>query len=287
MDRYQLCEVISVSTMSLEVLLKRGLAPGTVVTFLVRREGSARECYRVIGRVQRREKRGDKWMHVIRASWRPWSPMFVYDLTYQAIARQGRLYSVEFTDLEASGAAFLASTIPAPSVEIDAEIDHEPRPTVPTEDRPVDDYDSAVYRTLTQIVPFHELNEALRKFIAREQTVSRSPAGTTLIERGSLDNVAVYLVEGTLEMETFDGRKACIVAGTHRSCFPISQLRPHAYTVRAMTDVLVLLVNQDMVRELTRIIMRHRNRPGIEVSEELSNSVATHIPSQQGMRNTG
>lgn len=268
MDRYQLCEVVSVSTMSLEILFKRGLAPGTLVTFLVGREGCARDYYRVVGMVQRREKQGAQWMHVIRACRRPWSPMFVYDLTYQAIARQGPPYSLDFTNLEASGASFIASTAPSPSAVIDAHRDQCLRPTAST-DRHGNNYDCAVYRVLSQFVPFRDLNEMLRRFIACEQTMSRSPAGTILIERGSRDNVAVYLVDGILEMETFDGRKARIMAGTYRSQFPISQLRPHAYTVRTITDVSVLLINQEMVRKLTRIIMRRSNRPGIEVSEEV------------------
>ncbi|MGA8259267.1 MAG: hypothetical protein WB783_03555, partial [Arenicellales bacterium] len=77
----------------------------------------------------------------------------------------------------------------------------------------------------------------------------------------------IYLIEGTLELEAFDGRKMSIVGGTRRAHLPISQLRPHAYTVRAATEVSVILMSQDMVREITRITTTYRSRSGIEVHE--------------------
>ena len=127
--------------------------------------------------------------------------------------------------------------------------------------------DPVTHWLLALFSPFNELNDVQRQFIARGQTVSRRPAGSTLIQRGSEEDVSIYLLKGTLELEAFDGKTMTIVGGTGRSRLPISQLRPHAYTVKALTDVAVMHFSQDMVREITRLTATNRNRPGIEVLE--------------------
>lgn len=127
--------------------------------------------------------------------------------------------------------------------------------------------DPVTYWLLAWFAPFNELNDLQRQFIARGHTITKKPAGTLLIERGSLEDLSIYLVEGTIELEAFDGKTMDIVGGTKQAHLPISQLRPHAYTVRAATDVTVILVSQRMVREVTRITTTYKNRPGIEVTE--------------------
>ena len=81
MGDYEICHVLNVNTLSLEILLDQVLPEGTVVTIAVRPEGSSQQYYRVAGEVKRREQRDAGWMHVITApSERPWSPMFIYDV---------------------------------------------------------------------------------------------------------------------------------------------------------------------------------------------------------------
>lgn len=129
------------------------------------------------------------------------------------------------------------------------------------------DGDPVPYWLLAGFSPFNELNDLQRQFLARGHTVTKKRAGTRLLERGSRDDTTVYLVDGTLDLEAFDGRRMRIVGGTRRAHLPVSQLRPHAYTVTAATDVSIIVVSQDMVREITRIITTYNARPGIEVSE--------------------
>lgn len=130
------------------------------------------------------------------------------------------------------------------------------------------DGDPVTYWLLAGFAPFNELNDLQRQFVARGHVVTKKRAGTTLIERGSRDDTTIYLVEGTLELEAYDGKKISIVGGTRRAHLPISQLRPHAYTVRAATDVSIIVVSQDMVREITRVTTTYKSRPGIEVRDE-------------------
>ena len=53
MEDYEICHVLNVSTLSLEILLDQALGEGTVVTIAVRPEGSSQQYYRVMGEVKR------------------------------------------------------------------------------------------------------------------------------------------------------------------------------------------------------------------------------------------
>lgn len=269
MNKYALCEVHNVSTESLELLLDRPLSPGAVVTVLAAPEGPARRYQRVVGRVQRREERDGRWMHVVKApSGRPWPAMFVFNVIYQSLAGPGRRNPLGMMREE-----------DADSLDEVREGGHEEMPTHSaggvTGESPIpsgngaDGGDPILYRALSWLSPFHQLNDLVRRFIAREQPVTRMRAGATLIERGSRDDVSILLLDGALEVEAFDGRKAHIVAGTRPAQFPISLLQPHAYTVRAVTDVAVVLLSQEMVRRLSRLTATRieSTRHGIQVRE--------------------
>lgn len=141
----------------------------------------------------------------------------------------------------------------------------------PWQDEPEDrdtcfnDGDPVTYWLLAWFTPFNDLTDAQRQFLSRGHTVTRKRAGSTLIQRGSRDDVSICLIEGTLELEAFDGKTITVVGGTRRAHLPISRLRPHAYTIRAVTDVTVILLSQDMVREVNRVASTYRLRPVTEV----------------------
>lgn len=130
------------------------------------------------------------------------------------------------------------------------------------------DGDPVPYWLLAWFAPFNELNDMQKQLLARGHRVVKRPAGTLLIEKGSEEDVSIYLIEGTLELEAYDGRRTTITGGTRRAHLPISQLRPHAYTVTAATEVSLIRFGQQMLRDVTRATSTLRNRPGIEVTED-------------------
>jgi len=144
------------------------------------------------------------------------------------------------------------------------------------------DGDTVPYWLLAWFSPFNQLNDLQRQFIARGLTITKRPPGTVFVERGTKDDVSLYLVEGTLELEAFDGRKINIKGGTKRAHIPISQLSPHAYTVRADTAVTVIIIRQSMVRQVTRITTTYGRRAGIEVTEEGPMADGLGHPSSSG-----
>ncbi len=146
----------------------------------------------------------------------------------------------------------------------------------PWEDEPEDrhiafqDGDHVPYWLLAGFAPFNQLNDLQREFIARTLRINKRVAGTTLIERGSMEDVSYFLVEGTVVLESFDGRSISVSGGTKRAQLPVSQLNPHAYTVKAETEVTLIPVSLAMLRKVTRITTTYQNRTGIEVRERSS-----------------
>lgn len=76
-----------------------------------------------------------------------------------------------------------------------------------------------------------------------------------MIERGTRDEICIYLVEGTLALTAMDGATMQVSGGTRRSRLPISVLSPNAFDVVAATDVSVIVFNSrliDKINEITR-----------------------------------
>lgn len=269
MRDYVLCEVLNVTTSGIELLLEWPLDTGTVVTILVRPEGMARKYYRVVGSVERREPRSARWLHVVRASSRrPWSSMFIYDVVYQALTGPKTWPANEWTYVDHDAAPRARSEDAHQTMLAAVEQASSAGDNTPDPDDDEGDYDPVVLRALAWFAPFDKLNDLARQFIARKQQVTEHDAGTTLVERGSLADISIYLVEGTVEVEPYDGQIFTITGGTRDAHFPISVLRPHAYTVKAATDVAVILLSQEMVRTVSRITAAYRNQLGIEVHED-------------------
>jgi len=115
-----------------------------------------------------------------------------------------------------------------------------------------DDGDPVPYWLLAWFAPFNALTEKQRRTLARDLRVVKRPAGTLLIKRGSQKDDTLFLIDGMLELEAYDGRHATISAATRRARLPISQLRPHAYTITALTQVSLIRISQRIILEAIR-----------------------------------
>jgi len=106
---------------------------------------------------------------------------------------------------------------------------------------------------LEWFTPFNELTDTQRDIIAGYETIDKAQAGSTLIERGSSDEVCIYLVEGSLELTAADGSRMRVDGGTRRSRLPISMLSPHEFDVMAITDVSVITFNKMLINKVNEI----------------------------------
>lgn len=140
-----------------------------------------------------------------------------------------------------------------------------PEPEVATSDMATDavleplnascfnDGDAVTGWLLEWFSPFNELTDTQREILAGYETIRKAAGGTQLIEQGSLDDICIYLIEGSLVLEGPDGGTMVIKAGTRRSRLPISVLTPHVYGVNAATDVSVIAFSQKLVRRIIEI----------------------------------
>lgn len=133
----------------------------------------------------------------------------------------------------------------------------------------VDDGAPVTATLLSLFSPFNELNEGLNESFARELVVSRKPAGSVLIERGSKDDVSICLMEGTLVLQAADGRQTRVAGGTPAARLPLCQLNPHLYSAIAATEVAVIILSQGLLRDVTAVVSKYKNMPGIQVSHLL------------------
>jgi len=169
------------------------------------------------------------------------------------------------------------STPSRQSVSESDDIHEEPDSTdskdVPSDEVRVEyhDGDTVTPDLLARFSPFNRLEDSMRERIADELLISKMATGETLLEQGSLNDVSVYLVQGTLILRAADGRKVTVKDATRGARRPIGQLRPHVYTVTAGTDVAVILASQEMVRNVTQQISNIKRDMDIQVHERNPN----------------
>jgi len=138
------------------------------------------------------------------------------------------------------------------------------------------DGDAVPGQVLSRFSPFDQLPESLQGDIADRLSVSRKPAGTSLIERGSREDLCIYLLHGTLQLEAADGKRVTVKGGTSKARSPLCQLRPHVYKVKSVTDVAVLMLSQTLVSDIVQSIARHNpGTTGIQVHEVPEDSGST------------
>jgi len=172
--------------------------------------------------------------------------------------RSGRRADSGAAPREAAPAPAAADSV---LVETEANAEVQPIPELK-------DGDPVTAEVLARFSPFDKLPEQRRESLAEGLSVSRKPAGKLLIERGSLEDTTLYLLEGSLVLKASDGKKVTIESGTPRAGLPICQLWPHAYSVKTATPVMVVILSQTMVRDATQSVTSNDSGMGIEVSEQ-------------------
>lgn len=102
--------------------------------------------------------------------------------------------------------------------------------------------------TLEQLIPIRNLSEEELIAFSLEQKSEVCGAGSILFERNETDDFVLYLLEGTVVMETGEGRSYEIIAGTAKARFPLSYGKQHSATAYAKTDVRILRVSDKIMR---------------------------------------
>jgi HD-like signal output (HDOD) protein len=112
--------------------------------------------------------------------------------------------------------------------------------------------DSLSLRRLRQFQPLDRLTDGQLVLLANRAERRRHGPGQRIIERGVRDGADFFLVSGQVELESADGRKYLIEAGSEKAVNPIARLQPRMYTVTAVKPSEFLVIAQDMLAQLLR-----------------------------------
>ncbi|WP_250656861.1 HDOD domain-containing protein [Alkalimarinus coralli] len=105
---------------------------------------------------------------------------------------------------------------------------------------------------LKKFRPLDRLSENQRILLAHKAHFSSFKKKKVILERGSLDHHDYFLLSGTIELEAPDGRTRTIEAGSDKADAAIAHLQPRQYTVKAVTDVDFLVIEQDVLNILLK-----------------------------------
>ncbi len=105
---------------------------------------------------------------------------------------------------------------------------------------------------LKQFQPLNRLtDEQLVVLASRAERRVHGP-GQRVAERGVRDGLDLFLIDGVIELESADGRKATIDSQSEKALNPIARLQPRMYDVTAVRNCEFLVVEQDILNQLLR-----------------------------------
>ena len=113
-------------------------------------------------------------------------------------------------------------------------------------------------------VPINSLTTANFEELAAKTPIERLAPGQVLFKQGDVDNQAIYLLAGEVEMSTTgSGIKREIGAGTDQARYALAQLKPRQYTVVAKTEAAIARVDSVLLDRLLTM----EQMAGYEVTE--------------------
>jgi len=97
---------------------------------------------------------------------------------------------------------------------------------------------------LRHLIPLINLSEENLDRLAAELEPETYEKGTVLIQQGDTDNDAMYLLSGGVELKSHGSAMVTVIqGGTDEAISPIAQSRPRQYTVKAVTEVSIIKID--------------------------------------------
>lgn len=112
--------------------------------------------------------------------------------------------------------------------------------------------ESLPLRRLKQFQPLNRLTDDQLVLLASRAERRTHGPGQRVVERGVRDGMDIFLIAGSVELESVDGRKSTIDADTDKALNPIARLQPRMYDVTAIRASEFLVIQQDILNQLLR-----------------------------------
>lgn len=121
---------------------------------------------------------------------------------------------------------------------------------------------------LRRLSMLRDMDRAALSEIASRLVVVRAKPGAVLLEQGSHDDSALYLLEGRVRLAAADGKVKEFDHQDPSAHDPIARLRPSHYEVTALTPVNYLRIDNSVLDELESLHDSSALMESYEVSEE-------------------
>ncbi len=115
--------------------------------------------------------------------------------------------------------------------------------------------------------PLHQLSESSLNALAEVAVTRKYAKGEQIFKIGDSQRMAVFLIKGSVTLESIDGRVTSIDLSHSMSEYALSNLKPRMYTATVASDDTVLFWVKDEV--LNKLISESLHSQGIAVSDEL------------------
>jgi len=112
--------------------------------------------------------------------------------------------------------------------------------------------ESLPLRRLKSYQPLNRLTDDQLVLLASRAERKVHGPGQRVMARGVRDGLDYFLVSGAVELESVDGRKTVIEAGTDKALNPIARLQPRMYDVTAVKPCEFLVIEQEVLKQLLR-----------------------------------
>lgn len=112
--------------------------------------------------------------------------------------------------------------------------------------------ESLPLRRLKQFQPLNRLTDDQLVLLASRAERRTHGPGQRVVERGVRDGLDFFLIAGSVELESIDGRKSTIEAESDKAVNPIARLQPRMYDVTATRASEFLVIQQDILNQLLR-----------------------------------
>jgi putative nucleotidyltransferase with HDIG domain len=109
---------------------------------------------------------------------------------------------------------------------------------------------------LVKFWPLQGLKSDELSILAQHASLQRAAPGSCVVKVGSDDNRSLYLQTGKVSLVGYDQREVIVDSESNLGRFPISNLRPHRYTVTAVSEATLLKVDKTV---LSRVINTGEN----------------------------
>ena len=101
--------------------------------------------------------------------------------------------------------------------------------------------------TLARLTPISSLLDEQIEELATKTRELALPPGRVLFKAGDDDVDFIYLIEGEVEIRPLEGNPTRVISGTPLSRHPLSQHNPRRATAVAITPVLFIRINQELL----------------------------------------